>query len=678
MTDHLDFQKLKAHVALQFNKLAKGELFRTQVSKDEVWDTYLASFPAGTNPMYRSRTEYDCSCCKQFVRAVGNVVGIVDGKLVSIWDGQIADPSFQIILNALSAKVKSFPIDNKFFHIEKTAGTDKTFEQLVDRKVQAWNHFFVNIPTNFVCKKADIGPKLSDFQGSYDVMARSLKELTMDSVDTILELIAQNSLYRGAEHTYTLQEFKKLKTKYLRLDEADKPAFVWSTIGTVSPSVSRVRNTSIGTLLTNLSEGMELENAVKAFEAMVAPANYKRPTALVTKAMIERAKQTIVDLGLTSALDRRYATLADLTVNNILFVDRTVAGKIADTDVFGEIAATVATTTKVFDKVETISIDKFLESVVPSATSIEVFLDNKSNSNFVSLITAADATAAPLFKWDNNFSWSYNGDMTDAIKERVKQAGGSLEGDLCCRLSWSNFDDLDLRMEEPDGNVVYFGNRGTPSRSGGILDVDMNAGSGTTRTPVENIVYSSKSKMKEGVYTLIVNQYCARDTTDIGFDVQIDIEGTIYTFSHDKKMTSGVNVTVAKILYTKAGGLKIQTSLPASTSIKEVWNLKTQGFHKVDVLCASPNYWDDRGVGNKHYFFMLNGCQNDGTARGFFNEFLKSELDAHRKVIEIVGSKMRTDECKEQLSGLGFSSTQRNEVICRVTGKFSRVVKVQF
>ena len=83
-------------------------------------------------------------------------------------------------------------------------------------------------------------------------------------------------------------------------------------------------------------------------------------------------------------------------------------------------------------------------------------------------------------------------------------------------------------------------------------------------------------------------------------------------------------------------------------------------------------------MGNKHYFFALEGCLNDGKARGFFNEFLVPELDAHRKVIEIVGAKMRTDESDKQLSGLGFSSTQRNSVLCRVSGAFSRVIKLTF
>jgi hypothetical protein len=93
----------------------------------------------------------------------------------------------------------------------------------------------------------------------------------------------------------------------------------------------------------------------------------------------------------------------------------------------------------------------------------------------------------------------------------------------------------------------------------------------------------------------------------------------------------------------------------------------------------SPNFWDgEKDTGNKHYLFMLNGCTNETSPRGFFNEFLKGELTPHRKVLELVGSKVRADEVPNQLSGLGFSSTQRNHVICRVSGSFTRTLKVTF
>ena len=76
--------------------------------------------------------------------------------------------------------------------------------------------------------------------------------------------------------------------------------------------------------------------------------------------------------------------------------------------------------------------------------------------------------------------------------------------------------------------------------------------------------------------------------------------------------------------------------------------------------------------------FMLEGCKADTPVRGFYNEFLRSDLDQHRKVLEIVGSKVRTESTNSQLSGVGFSDTQRNRLTCRISGNFTRVINIVF
>jgi hypothetical protein len=669
----MDFNLFKSAVATQFAWMQKHQLFRVNIDNDDLWITYLNSFPAGSNPIYRERTEHDCACCRQFIRQIGNVVAIVDNKQVSVWDVAVNEPAYQEVAKSLAAVIATRPIAAPFLHYEQTAGTDRNFEQITSG-IKTWTHFHVNLDKSYVAKKDSILTLLGEKRAQHDVLLRSLKEITDDALDTVLDLITQNSLYRGDEHKVAVLQFKTIKGAFQKLatdEERDRYAWTVETFG----AVSRLRNTVIGTLLIDISNGLELENAVKAYEAKVAPANYKRPTALITKVMIDKAKEKLDELGLTSALERRFANLTDVSINNVLFANRS-ARKVVGGTVFDDLADQVGAKAKSFDKVEEIPIDHFLQDVLPRVQSLEALLENRHVGNLVSLIAPQDPTARLLFKWPNNFSWSYNGEMADAIKERVKRAGGNVTGELCCRLAWHNFDDLDLHLLEPTGGHIFFGNKRSPH--GGMLDVDMNAGFGHTREPVENIFYIQRARMKEGKYHLYVNQYNRRESDNIGFEAEIDYLGTRYQFAHDKSLRSGENITVAIFEYTHANGLVLLESLPTTQAVRNIWSIPTQTFHHVNVLMLSPNYWDEKAVGNKHYFFMLDGCKNDGTARGFFNEFLKEDLTPHRKVFEVVAAKTKPQVTKDQLSGLGFSSTQRNTLICRVKGSFTRTIKVAF
>ena len=91
----------------------------------------------------------------------------------------------------------------------------------------------------------------------------------------------------------------------------------------------------------------------------------------------------------------------------------------------------------------------------------------------MSLISPENVGSKNIFKWGNNFSWTYNGEVTDSIKDRVKKAGGNVEGVLRCSLSWFNHDDLDIHVIEPDGNNIYYNNKKNFDTTG-KLDVDMN------------------------------------------------------------------------------------------------------------------------------------------------------------------------------------------------------------
>lgn len=671
----VNFHDFGAAVEKQFNFMAGRPLFRVDIDKDLLWDRYLASFPEGTNPIFRERTEHDCQCCKGFIRTMGGVVAIIDKKLVSIWD--VDAPGFyQVVADAMASLVKSKEIDNVFLHVDKKVGTAKNYQVLEDGTTLTWEHFAVNLPQAFVVQGESLGTKLGTAKTTHGVFYRSLSEITPSALAIVQELIDQGSLYRGVEHEFAVKEFKSAKAMFDALPcNADRALLCWELLAGASRAVTNMRNTAIGTLLVDLSDGKALEQAVKAFETKVAPANYKRPTAVVTQSMIQKAQKAVEDLGYTAALARRYAVAEDLTINNVLFANREAKKQM---NVFDELAAEASAQLKNLDKVEEVNIFTFLNSIVPKAESIELLLENRHEPNFVSLVAPVDPEAKGMFKWDNNFSWAYAGEVADSIKQRVKAAGGNVTGYLRCSLAWFNGDDLDLHLQEPnDGCHIYYGHR-TCRSTGGNLDVDMNADKFNDKDPVENICYPSRHEMRAGDYQLYVKQFTKRDTRDPGFEVEIEFGGSVYTFTYPKAVRQGQRVNVARFRYTHEGGIEILESLPSTQATKEIWGLNTNQFHKVSMAMFSPNYWDANHTGNQHVFFMLENCQHSAKARGFFNEFLTEDLRDHRKVFEVLGSKMKTPESENQLSGLGFSTTQRNSVMARVKGSFSRVIKVTF
>ena len=76
-----NFKEFKQAIQTQFQSMCEYKLFNTQTTKTEIWDLYLSSFPDGTNKIYKERREFDCQCCKQFIRQVGNVVAVLPEQL---------------------------------------------------------------------------------------------------------------------------------------------------------------------------------------------------------------------------------------------------------------------------------------------------------------------------------------------------------------------------------------------------------------------------------------------------------------------------------------------------------------------------------------------------------------------------------------------------------------------
>jgi hypothetical protein len=672
-----DFQDAVQQRINQINPHSKKKFFIVDVTKDELQEMYLSSFPGSTNDIFRERGAYECSNCLQFIRHFGGAVTLnTKNEIETIWDVTVPG-YFQEVADAMSNLVKSKPIKEVFVTDENTIGVEKNKEETI-----TWWHFYHTLPASYMNTSTESCASVrGSLRESAAVFNTGLTKLKSTAFEEVLDLIAQGSLAKGDAFKSNVSNFLKEKRAYDKLKTVqEKENYCWAALGRVSEVTLRFKNSSIGTLLMNLSEDMNLEDAVGKYEFIVAGDNYKRPKALVTKQGKANAIAKIDELGLRESLARRYAVAEDMSVNDVIFVDRSTA-QLMKGDVLDDLELTTpeVSKNKVLKNIKEIDIEDFIENVVPTASSIEVLVENVHEKNFVSLIAPTNPGTPSLFKWNNGFSWSYKGNYTESLKDYVKALGGKVDGVLRFSIEWFNNDDYDAHCQEPKGNTIYYG-RKTNSKTSGVLDVDiMTPSNRDFKGIVENITWSEISQMDEGTYDFKIHNFSRRPscTRAGGFIAEIECMGKIFRFEYKKDIANKQFISVAKVNFSKKDGISIVSSLPTTVEDKEIWGVKTNKFVPVTTIMRSPNYWEDeKPVLSKHTFLMLEGCANEDDSRGFYNEFLRDDLAKEKRVFEALGTKLAVPASDKQLSGLGFSSTQRNSVIVKVKGSFERTLKI--
>lgn len=683
MSDFVQFAQL---VSERWSLLQRSnsELYVADVPN--IYDQYLASFPEGSNPVFRERSENDCNTCKQFIRTLGKVVAIDGDTVLTVWDVPGLPGPYGAVAETMGALVRNAKIESVFRTKEPQYGHEKNADNHDSSIV--WYHLWGKIETPFHISNPDTikGQVASKVQ----VFKRSLEELTPESLEAVLDLIEQNSLYRGAEFKRQVTEFKQQQADYAFSSNKDR--FAWARAPKLNVSVSNIRNTAIGTLLVDLSEGRELEAAVASYEAKVAPHNYKRTTALITETMIKKAVQTLEDLGLESAINRRLAKIEDLSVNDVLFVDNSVSSKMRnslESALLG--SSSIKKTAKKIKEATKISIKDLLSL---GASTIEVLLENTHISNFVALTAPVEKNVEPLFKWNNNFAWSYDGEVADSMRELVVSRGGRVDGVFRFTHQWNygkrNASLMDLHVFGPGCNpenhrdgchdnypsgLRVGWNRRVDPKTGGVQDVDYTPAAPADYVPIENITFPNLGNMPEGTYVCKIHNWGWRPPTQGGFKAEIEFEGQVFEYEVDRPLKQKEWITVA-VVTLKNGKFSIEHKLPTASSSKEKWGVATYTPVKVQTILNSPNHWENAGgSGNKHWFFILEGCRVDAPARGIYNEFLRADLNEHRKVFEVLGSKTKCEPTPEHLAGVGFSETRKDTIKVIADG---RPYEVQF
>jgi hypothetical protein len=272
----MEFKEFRDLLRSHFKEMTDGgrPLFVVHDEPGELWNTYIESFPKGTNETFRSNREFDCHECRRFICLMGNVVVINDDyTLSSLWDFEVPEdtPKFGPVVGALSRFVHCNEVVGPFLSVEPGIGREKTFHMIADGHVEAWDHFHVSLPA-WVRRDSQkiVNKERGTISTSRHTLQRAVEEITGEAICAVLELIESNSLYRDAQWKMFVQELRDIQTQYADCPDEFQNNFLWFHSGHNSARISHIRDSSIGTLLVDLSAGMAVDEAVRRFEAVMA------------------------------------------------------------------------------------------------------------------------------------------------------------------------------------------------------------------------------------------------------------------------------------------------------------------------------------------------------------------------------------------------------------------------
>lgn len=706
-------EELNKQIQQHFQQnMQQHKLFRVSLSGRQVWDLYFNAFGDENNPVFRdpASSTHNCNHCKNFIRRYGNIVAIDDNlKVITLFDIK-GNKEFKDSMKSMSKAIskskiseifletfdelKSLPYEscNKNQEVFRlgvennikryTKEEARTFGVVKEGEIRTFNHFCLDIPKKFVdMSGASIESIMANYRDAKQVFKRAMDEMSTDTLKLVRDLINQGSLLNGDSHLHKVETMIPLSKEYSDLAKKNRDNWCW--VKSYGFQLAKFRNELMGVLCSDLSQGEDINKACKAWNKRVDPANYMKAKAPITKKQIKEAQKFVEENDFEASFDRRFAVADDIDINEILHIN-TADGVASKGSIFDKVSSTKKSSHSKnnFEDVKEIGIDKFMKEVLPAAEGLEVYLENKHSNNMMSLTTSNKADSKPIFKYSNNYSQTFVGNIAgkSEIRDAVVSQGGKT-GDLRFSIMWAEGDDnsdLDAHCKLPNNRLIYFSSP-NDRMTGGNLDIDITQPQHHKRSGnkvVENINFPSLNKMIDGTYLFRVNQYSARKSQ--GFSAEVEFNGEIFSYQYDKPLRGGINVNVAEVTL-KDGKLSINHLLPETNSSRKIYNLDSKEFHKVNLMCLSPNHWGDNNVGDKHYLFLLDKCKANSSIRSFHNVDLIPELQKHRKVLEVLGTtNMIEPKDKNQLSGLGFNATVRDEVLVKVKGSHNRVLKIKF
>jgi hypothetical protein len=660
------YDELRDAINNRFNTVLQngGKIFTTNAI--DVWDVFLNSLPE------EARQFYNCNACRHFFNRYGGLVTIDDGgNAESVMFGKETPKFFKkAIDNVRKLVLKNSKVNGIFLSEEYDLGYPVTGEH---------THFYASQPRANVYRDAlkTAGQAMAEKREDFKTLVNALNLYSLDTVNKALALINSDSLYGSRRVKGNAEWFKKvIEDKDHASSSEQRRNIVWVSVATAPNGFTHVRSSMIGTLLDDISEGLSANTVTRRFEDKMS--TYMRSQSTPSEMAIFEAERTVVKLGLENSLQRRYAKIEEIPSQALLWkkLSETKPTLRGSGGVFGHLTAKIEDD-KVALPTSVMTWEKFKRTVLPNAENLEVLVDNPNR--LMGLVTASDESAPNILQWNNPFSWYYHGGVDGEIRRRVEQAGGRYENnEIRVSLIWESYSDLDIHCITPTGRHISYSDK--RDGRGGYLDIDMNAGSGQTKAPVENIRWADNAP--QGRYRFYVHNFADRNGRENPYKVELEVNGKTYTF-HGVANGTGYTQDVFVFDYRKGQDPSFYgQSGQGQLSSNDSWSVANGEFVKVNGITTSPNQWGIVPVthAGNHIFFLLDGVKDlsEGKGRGFFNEMLKNDLRPIRKTLELYTESTPIEGADTATAcGLGFSDENEWNLTVKVTSDNStRVIKI--
>lgn len=663
---YTDFLNALSH---NFTHVAVNAPALFTVNVNGLWELFLDNLPDD------ARQHYTCNTCRSFVNHYGNIVVVDESGMVksALWDVTVPE-FFQSSIDAMNKAVcKAAKVNGVFISDIANLGNPKT---------GVWEHMSVRMPSIKVNKSRvkNAHQLMSEKHEDFLTLVNAISDFPLDITEQAASLLQTDVMYRSDRVLGVAEWFKKLHDNIDSLPSVQRNNLIWLAVATAPNGFCHIKSSMIGTLLEDIKDGYSTRVIMDRFQEKMNPQNYMRSQSAPTTSAIEQAEKLVEKLGIADSLCRKYATFS-MIAPHCEWMPKTIEPQTAKAGgVFSNVTPKErlsAPGSQIAMPSTTMTYDKFVRTVLPTADQIEVLVDNPSR--FMAMVTEAIEGSENILLWDNSFSWYYHGGIDGEIKRRVETAGGRYENcEIRCSLIWESYTDLDLHCVTPNNFHIHYCSPNDYS-TGGSLDVDANGGKATTIKPVENIRWASGAH--NGHYKFYVHNFSDRNHKNNPFRVELEVAGQIYTYNGYMRDT-GEKEVVFEFDYNCGKVTNMKTPSSTITSGSKTWNIQMNQFVNVKGIVDSPNTWDKQHnpTNGYHIFFILDGCKDnsEGKGRGFFNEILKPELREIRKTLEVYTANTPIEGIDyADACGVGYLKGSDWNLTIRVTsGKNQRVIKI--